>query len=733
MPAADPVLDGTFLQAPPNPTFTAGTYLAIIFEPDGGDLRDRVFLWNTKQNVLSTIITEVNEDAKATQVLYALSGNTTSTGLWGPILEESGQFNLDVLDRIYYTITDLTGGVYFVELFNDSAKTLSDRVAALPQNPTHPATDTLNNWNFSGVFSAIALNDPEGASPLGGFIQIRFSELNTKTWENNTTAGAPTDMSGAKRGNFYSHIDDNVTRVAFLYNGGPLADVTGGAYIANFSFAEDRINQFSDFTVNAASKTILSMAIAQGTEKRGVIYLAGNPANDVLATQDLFSSDTPVGGHVIADHDTDLLSDIAMFGGVLRMVIIREQAGSLDFLRFTSSTISVTRNIQNSGTLIPHQELLICFHPTTLNSSRYFGMYSQDGDWKGTSTDRLVDLVDSTGALLDVLTPITMEWDNVDERVYLLYEPQDSLDDTRYSIYNPFKTGHDKFIDVTEDGDSNSQLTLKIHNITGDVGNTLPLSTNQDTWFLNIVDDTGGFFHVDIYRFSNKSASTQVAHTATYNSTGSKTLLEDNSSGIGGTIEVDAVNDANSNIEMLFTINTDWERFLRLEETGDGSNQLTFVLASLTGLDAINVDSNFEWHVEIVDDTGGFFHVDIYNNSAKTAGDLVAHTATYNSTGAKTLLEDNDSDVGGSVTVDAVTGADTSITVSFLPHLDLSDIGLPVGDFKDMVWEPIQDNMLIAIDSTVFTIDFNAQSFASYITDVPNDIIALSKTFYDGS
>jgi len=101
---------------------------------------------------------------------------------------------------------------------------------------------------------------------------------------------------------------------------------------------------------------------------------------------------------------------------------------------------------------------------------------------------------------------------------------------------------------------------------------------------------------------------------------------------------------------------------LTAAEANDDNNQLSG-WTNITGPEYNqNTDSDGKWHVNIVDDTGGFFHIDIYKDSGKGGGDLVAHTATYNGAGAKAIVEDNSSGLGGTITVDAVTAADADIT-----------------------------------------------------------------------
>ena len=60
----------------------------------------------------------------------------------------------------------------------------------------------------------------------------------------------------------------------------------------------------------------------------------------------------------------------------------------------------------------------------------------------------------------------------------------------------------------------------------------------------------------------------------------------------------------------------------------------------------------------------GFYTIKIYKNSARAAGDQIAHTASVNSTGSKTLTADNSSGVGGYITIQTLA-ADNDIIVTF--------------------------------------------------------------------
>lgn len=99
-------------------------------------------------------------------------------------------------------------------------------------------------------------------------------------------------------------------------------------------------------------------------------------------------------------------------------------------------------------------------------------------------------------------------------------------------------------------------------------------------------------------------------------------------------------------------------------EANDNNNQLSNY-GDLAGIDSDNVDAAGILYVSIIADGGGFYHIEAYNDVARGGGDLVGHSATYNSIGAKAILQDNTSEMAGTITVDAVTAADADITVTF--------------------------------------------------------------------
>lgn len=108
-------------------------------------------------------------------------------------------------------------------------------------------------------------------------------------------------------------------------------------------------------------------------------------------------------------------------------------------------------------------------------------------------------------------------------------------------------------------------------------------------------------------------------------------------------------------------------------EYNDGSNQLTYY-ELVTGLTLGNTNAG-RLYFSIIADGGGFYHVGIYEDAARTL--LVAHTATYNSTGSKALVADNSSGIGGAIYVSAVVGADADI---------YADYALVVFEYTNRYW-----------------------------------------------
>ena len=98
-------------------------------------------------------------------------------------------------------------------------------------------------------------------------------------------------------------------------------------------------------------------------------------------------------------------------------------------------------------------------------------------------------------------------------------------------------------------------------------------------------------------------------------------------------------------------------------ESGDNNNQLSD-WANITGISQDNTDLG-KLYVNIVNVGGPPWRVDIFMDSGKAVADLVGHTANYAGAGAQVIIEDNDSGLGGSITIDALVAADTDIEVYF--------------------------------------------------------------------
>jgi len=97
-------------------------------------------------------------------------------------------------------------------------------------------------------------------------------------------------------------------------------------------------------------------------------------------------------------------------------------------------------------------------------------------------------------------------------------------------------------------------------------------------------------------------------------------------------------------------------------ETNDNNNQLSG-WSSITGITPSNTDAGGRMYANIIDQGGGFYSVNLYDDSARTH--RVGYTASYNTNGAKTVLPDNASGLGGTITVDARVAADSDIVVFF--------------------------------------------------------------------
>lgn len=123
-----------------------------------------------------------------------------------------------------------------------------------------------------------------------------------------------------------------------------------------------------------------------------------------------------------------------------------------------------------------------------------------------------------------------------------------------------------------------------------------------------------------------------------------------------------AYNAVDENGEALFTTTlTAYTAGTGYKISGDAGALLSAY--SFTGATkGTNTDSAGRVYLNVVDDGSGYRHVDVYKDSARTS--LVAHTATYNTTGAKSLVADGGSGLTGSVTVATVAGTFTDLIVT---------------------------------------------------------------------
>lgn len=99
-------------------------------------------------------------------------------------------------------------------------------------------------------------------------------------------------------------------------------------------------------------------------------------------------------------------------------------------------------------------------------------------------------------------------------------------------------------------------------------------------------------------------------------------------------------------------------------EINDGTDQLSGY-DKIRGMKEANLDSSLKLYITIVDDTGGFFHVEGFNNAAKAGGDKIFDSATYNSIGTTVLTEANSSGIAGLLDILVVGPIDADIELTF--------------------------------------------------------------------
>jgi len=86
------------------------------------------------------------------------------------------------------------------------------------------------------------------------------------------------------------------------------------------------------------------------------------------------------------------------------------------------------------------------------------------------------------------------------------------------------------------------------------------------------------------------------------------------------------------------------------------------LMENVTGLTDENTDRGRIW-IEIVDDGGGWFHVEFFSDAA--LANQIGHTAGYNAAGLVAVAEDNASGLGGQIYIVSATAADANIYADY--------------------------------------------------------------------
>lgn len=159
---------------------------------------------------------------------------------------------------------------------------------------------------------------------------------------------------------------------------------------------------------------------------------------------------------------------------------------------------------------------------------------------------------------------------------------------------------------------------------------------------LHIVDDGGGFRHIDFYK---PDGTTLLWHTATYNSTGDKTVIDDGGQVVTGTITVDAVGSPST------AGRWDWIK------VGDTNSEFVGFFIN----DLFQKTRERVWLRKL---SNTDFQVEIYSGGCK-----IGQTALSKTTGAKTVSALTPSGwtcpaLSGTITVDRWFHVDQQILIS---------------------------------------------------------------------
>jgi hypothetical protein len=195
-------------------------------------------------------------------------------------------------------------------------------------------------------------------------------------------------------------------------------------------------------------------------------------------------------------------------------------------------------------------------------------------------------------------------------------------------------------VSVVESGDSNNVISGY-----GGITN-LAFSLENDTFFqVHLVDDGGGFWHIDIYdSIGSGTGGTKLMHTASFSTTGDKAIIPD--VGIfGGTITVDALGPATTSIQIAFV------------KTGDPDDELL-------GFNIEDLWSKGKETTWLTKETVNDFYVRIYSGSC-----LIGHTVPGTETGDLTVVPDTPAGgwpcpaLGGTIHVDRWLVQDSKIVI----------------------------------------------------------------------
>lgn len=110
-------------------------------------------------------------------------------------------------------------------------------------------------------------------------------------------------------------------------------------------------------------------------------------------------------------------------------------------------------------------------------------------------------------------------------------------------------------------------------------------------------------------------------------------------------------------------------------EVNDGSDQITNY-EDIRGLSSSNLDASLKLYISIVDDGGGDFHLEGFNDSAKAGGDKIFTSATFTGVGNTVLSEANSSGISGTLQILAASpAADSDIEVTFAFNTSIEGSG----------------------------------------------------------